>query len=646
MAVTDRRVTGFLFLALCIFSTCAATNHLVLDYNSPESAREAGRVLDLIIAGDASDAIRTDNRTWILQGYASLLNRTQLDHAIRTAPETLSKLYYQLNVPIKTSTLQALDETQAGYRLYYDIPFSYWDFYDKHVPDVQSAGSEPFHSESGQQRQHILQYCSDLYSVTAHMNYGSDANFDDMPFLYDILTNCPGVRELDLAITHSGCVVSHYESAFDFAESKKMFAPLESLKLSGYDLHYTPAGERRYGAREFQRGSTPNTFKKLASTVRLLASSLHRLGIRDGLRDFYNFMMSFSSYPYETRSVPGPEVAYDNLDVWLQRMDWSRLRHLDLGHVDMDKLKTVVASGASPESLVLHRSHCCSPEEEYSDLVRSLTNPLKHLKVKDVAFEAYDELIDALSPTGDNLESLTVTEGEYNRDEYCSSRPSEEHCLETFGTYYLPRPFLNASQLHQISQQNANISALEVDIARIVPDIEDRSTWSLDHAALKAAAMLPQLTHLKVNIEPPDHLLVRAGRASEYPGLRRQSDSKQLPPFSHDPSLNRTSVPALFESVNGNRQKAGLVSLGRLDLNVGQWSQRFSDWGMLGPPGLMIGDWVCEAVDGGELSWCYGGNDHLDYADIEDPYSEDWSVPDPVRVCGWGSEDFYDHNEL
>jgi hypothetical protein len=77
-----------------------------------------------------------------------------------------------------------------------------------------------------------------LYSLKADIDYGPHSNKEDMALAFNILSNSPNIRELELSIGHSGCVVSGSQPyAFDFDSNPlARFPHLTSLKLSAYDF--------------------------------------------------------------------------------------------------------------------------------------------------------------------------------------------------------------------------------------------------------------------------------------------------------------------------------------------------------------------------------------------------------------------------
>ena len=611
------------------------TSHLSLDYLNRDSAQNNELVLSNI---QSTPELFVTLSVITVKGYSSLCNQTQLDDVLQRLPPPLNEFHFEMNTPIPSSTLKALEQNHPSVRLYYTMPFSYWDRYDENVPSIQGAGEEPNRRNRMRQRRNILNW-PNLYSLRADIEYGAYDNYEDLELVWNILTSCPNLRELELSLSRSGCVVANYPYAFDFTRNSLLLPPLESLRLHGYNLNKHTNGVRQ-GYHDINRHEhllPPWSWLPRFLTDRLYWTIEFWEGVNRTARDEDIRDSRIKEH------LARQQVEPHNLNAWIDRMDWSNLKHLELDEVTpkiLQRLSPVIPS-------VEHLSFGPSLElaaDMLPSFLRNLTNPLKHLSLYNIDFAQYGDLISALSSeAGKALNTLVLTESESSRHRYCTSDWSEENCSVWNGQYYLPRPFLNESHLEQLSKQSPDISHLEIDVQRVIPNASDSSTWYLDHETINAAAQLPNLSNLTINVESPDHVRVRLLGASNY---RYSSVGTFLEPFRGDPNINRTSFPALFASINSIRIEMSLPPLQHLEVKVGLWSARDQDWGMGGPPDLLIGDWICRSTEADE-GVCFGGNERLGEnswhgkTQLQDRHSEDWTLPDKFDSANmlWDEEE-------
>ncbi|KAF7185725.1 hypothetical protein HII31_12956 [Pseudocercospora fuligena] len=146
----------------------------------------------------------------------------------------LFPIHWSLDWPIYANILTSIDYNHPRSKLYYDMHLL---SLDNDLYDLTSTEIE----RRVEFRNMILRN-QNLHSLAAKIYYHGVDNYHDMELIYDILTTCPNVRELDLTIAdHGGCVVADYAYAFDFTENDLTFPPLETLKLKahmnfGYDF--------------------------------------------------------------------------------------------------------------------------------------------------------------------------------------------------------------------------------------------------------------------------------------------------------------------------------------------------------------------------------------------------------------------------
>lgn len=523
-----------------------------------------------------------------------------------------------MNIPIPLSTLRVIETFHDQARLYYHMYFQYWDPFDRNVPSIQASGVEPSHSHRNQIRRGVVG-SKNLYALKASLLYGGADNPDDLPLVHEILKSCPNIRELDLSIDHSGCVVANYPYAFDFTRDAAQLPPLEKLKLYRYRFDHYNSGDQ-------------------VSSLDLTSFPWLNQIIKN-LNPWIDWSYWIGARPFEPF----------NLDGWIEHMDWSKLKSLDLNSVDQAILKRLESVASGLESFTVH--HADNEASLYlPTFLKNLDKPLKNLELRNFDFGDYTDLITAISTDQDALQSLRLTEVEENRRQFCSRRSPDEVYKDSDETYCPARPYLDEHLLSSLAERNKDISHLTIDAPRIIPNLTDRSTWTLDYATIKAAALQPSLTRLSLHVESPEHVLVRNNRKPTYM-YRLMKEGVELPSFFDDPSFNRTSIPKLFECMNQWRREISLPPLEEMEIQVSRFDLKGNDdWGMIPPPNLLVGRWVCRD-EGSGLVKCFGGNDRLgfypgeDRCQIQVPYSEDWDLPDR-RTCGTQENREWDHDEL
>lgn len=576
--------------------TSPESQRIDLDFTSEDSATQSHDTLRKLPLSTTSISIK---------GYGSLLNISTLDEALEHLLLPLEELHFDMTIPMPTSTLSAIETFHTHTRLYYHMSFSHWDPFDSNVPSIQILGVEPSHSYRNQLRRGIIG-SKNLYALKASILYGGRDNHEDLPLVHEILKSCPNIRELDLSIDHSGCVVANYPYAFDFTGGATQLPPLEKLKLSRYRLDHYKNGDQ--------------------------VSSLDLTPL-PWLNRIIKNLNPWVDWSYWIATRPSEPF---NLDGWIEHMDWSKLKYLELDSVDKAILERLESVATGLECLSIH--HADNEASLYfPDFLSNMFKPLRHLTLRNLQFDDYTGLITAIGTDHPTLQSLTLTETEDNRRWFCSRRSPDEVHHDSDEIYCPARPYLDEHLLSSLAERNKNMSHLTIDVPRIIPNLTDTSTWTLDYATVKAAALQPSLTHLSLHVESPEHVLVRNNRKPTYM-YKLMGEGVELPSFFDDPSFNRTSVPKLLECMSQWRREAFLSPLKQLEIRVSRFDLKDNDdWGMMPPPNILFGRWVCR--DDGSGMKCFGGNDRLGFysseepCEIQEPYSENWSLPDQ-RTCG------------
>jgi hypothetical protein len=139
--------------------------------------------------------------------------------------DNVKKIRWKLEEPISASTLRSLEINNPSAVIYYRVPL---DKYRDCVSilewnpnfDRRSRCLGPTPSEVAALQSIINS--TNLYSLEAHVTYGAFSNRDRLHLVFEALSTCPNIRELDLSITkgQSLCTtVNGQPNHFDFAPS-------------------------------------------------------------------------------------------------------------------------------------------------------------------------------------------------------------------------------------------------------------------------------------------------------------------------------------------------------------------------------------------------------------------------------------------
>ena len=143
----------------------------------------------------------------------------------------------------------------------------------------------------------------------------------------------------------------------------------------------------------------------------------------------------------------------ENLAAWLRVMDWMKLKRLELSSATSGILATLrpvlrdlVALEIGSASELAARA--------LPEFLLGLNKPLVELKLWNVEFESYGDIVEAIGAAGGNaLRELSLAEHEETRFRWCMSDYSAERCKRWNGGYFLPRPWLNAGHLARPEQR-------------------------------------------------------------------------------------------------------------------------------------------------------------------------------------------------
>ncbi|SPO07024.1 uncharacterized protein DNG_09718 [Cephalotrichum gorgonifer] len=358
---------------------------------------------------------------------------------------------------------------------------------------------------------------------------------DDPPLgtmvdVHNVLSRCPDITTLKLRVTLLGCSEGpdRWTFPFDQAGSSRYPSSPEVLSLEGYHFHESQWEEVR--PPPFSRGDW----------------------LLDSISYYLNWIISGRAWMWAKWNIfPDEQWRKTNLDLWVDAMDFSRIRELTLSDWmkhDNERAKLLVSR--LPPRLPALRSLAVSGSWA-TDLISSLPdNSLRHLSWIS-SNQTGDSLVDILQHHSTSLESL------------------EWRTPETLARV---REALSPDQIRSVAAAVPSLKHLTLDLNR-------NGTWPF--AELEAiVTSFPRLTNLTVYLE----------MASE---CRRQAPPDYQPQRGYDhrtcegpdefaqPLLDAEAAEELFGFVAGKKVGEGLEEM---HFRAGDWLRPwdgplyFQDW--------------------------------------------------------------------
>jgi hypothetical protein len=225
---------------------------ITLQFDSDSPAREADAFLHYLIDSGVSPQSSWDMVIGGIGGCKG--NITLLSEAIRVLPQ-INALHWITPSPIPPVILRSLEASHPNCSLYYELDFwsgsgrNHQNWFSDSVPINETTNSKYVETLNGKNsvaaRRHIIN-ASNLYSLKSPIVYGYQSTSSYMDLVFDILTSCPNIRELDLSINDYGCEFSNQAPySFNFQRINTTLRPfplppLEVLKLDGYMFETRP----------------------------------------------------------------------------------------------------------------------------------------------------------------------------------------------------------------------------------------------------------------------------------------------------------------------------------------------------------------------------------------------------------------------
>ena len=509
-------------------------SHLELEFGTPESILRS-HVLMRSLLGSPESVSRDGIREISVSGWQYPEEDTQLVHLFEGLTN-LETVHWTANRAIPPSILRSLEVNSPTCSVHYTLGFQYSADRRSRGPDTDSVLNSTI-----------------LYALKAEIHYGGEANWSDLSLIFDILTSCPNLRELELNIQHYGCVVSRAVYAFDFSSNPSVkFPPLEVLKLDGYRLD------------EESDGGFDWYFK-------------------DYLKPDFNWTAWYEEEidlpPLPVRNVSDGR---NNLDCWLQAMDWSHLHTLELSpsvltlkkleDAVLPRLKRVAFSGTGDEF-----------DNAIQEFLKQTVQPLESISLWGL--QPSDTLVEAIvGRHADKLANLTLG--------------SQSGILP-----------VSKGQLEILIKQCTKLRIANVNLPR--PKTRD-VRWDLD--TLLSLTSLPDLEHLILRFPSPDHKMYKRKYAftdtlnpeNVWINYKKFGSEGDIP----DPHVNTSTLEELFTELRLSSKQKGRekIALRKLEVYVGEWETRHdlptTNW-------VRVGHWECNANENG-VEKCVGGQTRND----------------------------------
>jgi len=304
--------------------------HLVLEYEEWPPVKNPDPLLKWLLRTDISQ-----QSTWDidLRCREDVMGDMSLLSEVFAKLPNISKLHWRMSFPIPHNLVKLLESVHPQCHLYYNLSFrTYGDseirFAKKKVGDKNLDDLENLIAINGifGTSTDALMNCAVLFCLKANIVYGglyTGQHGYKIDFVHRVLESCPNIRELDIMIGHHGfkSALEIPQYALNFQDRNKKLLPLEILKLNGYGLEEKPNGDRwmEWEAENPERNILKFPWSMTSNSV-IQSVGIPKIKQLGGV-DTLCVKRHYSSLK------PGEKM---NLDVWLERMDWSHLHTLEL----------------------------------------------------------------------------------------------------------------------------------------------------------------------------------------------------------------------------------------------------------------------------------------------------------------------------
>ncbi|KAE9380861.1 hypothetical protein N431DRAFT_433090 [Stipitochalara longipes BDJ] len=464
--------------------------HLRLNYGDIHLSKTSDFFLQLLVTLDVSA-----QSTWVVDITDSGVwpgDKALLSSVLHKLP-SIKTLYWREGEPIPLDIVHFLETNHPHCQLHYEPDFGYWGPADgsirrhrhsrRKLIDEELLATEEQNAQLA--RQSILN-STVLYSLKVQVsNGGRERDPSMMDLILQILTTCPNIKGLDISISRgSGCVIYDTDDlyAFDFTSSNANLAPLESLTLDGYLLHAKPNGLKW---REWETDH-PERHILNAPWKYLPDSAINYIGYSK-IKDWGGLQTSFVKRDTSLLK-PGTKT---NIDVWLERMDWTHLRTLKMKDASRQGLD-VLGGNILPSLRNVEFSGYYSHHHAILDFLSNSSFTLESIKLNGIAFCSITQVISSIVEHHDSsLHTLVIKHSQPSRPYYGGlydqSRRNKPY-------RYPSTSFLNITHIAQLRDSIPGLTTLDLDI--FVGE-----EW--DYELLDTLNSFPELECLTLRFEAP-----------------------------------------------------------------------------------------------------------------------------------------------
>jgi hypothetical protein len=462
------------------------THKLKLDYWDKPLAKSSDFFLKILETLELSS-----QSTWVVDITGSEIwsgNGTVFFNVLRRLP-SITTLYWREGQPIPLDIVRFLEANHPLCQLCYQLDFGYWGPEDPLPTDgtgvrrgrLDKEALAIEEQERAIARESILN-STILSSLKVSVFNGGRVSYpDEMGLILRILTTCPNIKEFDISVSRGGgCRFYPTDDlwAFDFTSSDETLAPLESLAIDGYRFHVNPNGLnwKEWEADHPARHILYVPWKYLPDSV-INYFGYPKIKEWGGLE---------SAYTKDDTSPLKPGTR-TNIDIWLERMDWTHLHTLKLKDAITKELKLL--GGDTLPSLRNVEFSGYSNHHAILDFLGNISSNLESIHFVDINFCSLTEAVNTVvEHHGSSLRTLVHKYSPTHQ--FSHVRPRDRK------TYKFPsKYFLNTTHLIQLRDNIPGLATLDLDI--FVGE-----EW--DYELLDTLTSFSELEYLTLRFEAPD----------------------------------------------------------------------------------------------------------------------------------------------
>jgi hypothetical protein len=463
------------------------TQQLKLEYAQALESKKSEALLGVLETLELSSDSMWDID---ISGRGGFGNRTILSNVLHRLPNVTS-VHWTKEEPIPVDIIQFLEARHPFCRLFYELPLYHWESghtdpkIDRRLPTSQQgeviAAAAAAKRVTAIARESVLN-SSILHSLKVQVSNGAREKRKPwkMDLILRILTTCSNIKELDISVTRgAGCVVFNNNDpyGFDFTSSNSTIGALESLTVDGYRFHGKPNGQdwMEWEADHPQSHILKAPWKYLPDSV-INYVGFPKINSLGGLESSF---VKRDTSPLK----PGTKT---NLDIWLERMDWTHLhtfkikgrttRDLELFGGDiLPSLRNVAFSG-------YYANH-----HAILEFLGSISSNLESIQFDGINFCSVNKAVDAITEHhGSSLRTLVIKHSTPGHSLY----PMRSRSRSKFN--FPVTSFINVTHLVQLRDKAPGIVSLDLDIYIA-------KEWNYE--LLDALASFPELEHLTLRFE-------------------------------------------------------------------------------------------------------------------------------------------------